>query len=109
MIDKIQQIFRVQAYPRNQDFRVPNVAFNASFKSLGPDQQFRFGIVATLLRQRLSNIRHGPGMGSPLPETDRPASKESTGNDSSEAIVASTALPSCFRVTMWVRGTSVIL
>ena len=36
-------------------------------------------------------------------------STESTGNESSEAIIASTALLSCFRVTMWVRGESAIL
>ncbi len=36
-------------------------------------------------------------------------SMESTGNGSSEAVIASTALLSCFRVTMWVRGKSAIL
>ena len=61
-----------------------------------------------LLLQSLSNVSYGLGVA--LHSLKRIAqSMESTGNESSEAIIASTALPSCFRVTICVRGLSAIL
>ena len=62
-----ENAFRVQARPRNQDFRVADVAFDTSFESLGPGAQFRFGIASMLLLQSLSNVGHSLGVSRSTP------------------------------------------
>ena len=107
-LGQVSNFFRIPARPWNQDLSVSNVAFDASPKRSRPDAQFRFGRVPALLRQSLRNVSHGLGVGSPLRETIPPIHGIHRAASRSEATILSTALLSCFRVTICVRGVSAI-
>src|SRR6266849_6568285 len=65
-------LFRVQACPRNQNFGVSGVAFYASSGRIGPGVQLGIRSIPELLGQGLRNVSHGVGAPPQLNQTCRP-------------------------------------